>query len=75
MNHFAARLGRRDVVLFAPGALMLAALPLDIVQQPALSSGVLGLGVLMAMFLYFAFAWGRVNELANADRNLKASRR
>jgi hypothetical protein len=72
MSRFAARLGRRDVVLFAPGALMLAGLPLDIAQQPALASSVLGLGVLLAMFLYFAFAWGRVLELANHTPTTKA---
>lgn len=75
MTHIATRLDRRDAVLFAPGAIMLAGLPLDISGQHWLASSAMGLGTLLALLLYFAFAWGRVIELANADRNLKARRR
>ncbi len=68
MSRCASMLGRRDALLFAPGVIMLAGLPLDIAGQHWLASSVMGLGTLLALLLYFALAWGRVLEIVNTDR-------
>lgn len=75
MTHFAASLGRRDAVLFAPGVLMLVGVAIDIAGHAWFASSVMGCGTMLAVLLYFAFAWGRVRELVNTDRNWKARRR